>query len=308
MTWGGKAEWYDQRARIYTHPYIPCYPSCIPHLTAECEFPFLLRALGTANLLLLQPLDSATRLISHHCVWLTGMLYAYLNWIILIVTSVASIYLHSQPLWPVTSSSHYPLLCFSKIVPLLYLIAITPGGLLTLGFVLSMMGDIFLLPQPPTSATSSIESLSFITGLVCFALSHVMYLLIFIRRVGTITILSHFKIWIVLSLYAFGLFSVLKPHLPADLLVPVLCYAALLSSMTCQALSLYLIKPSEETRSCAIGGLCFLVSDSILAWNKFISPVPFNFVLVLGTYYAAQIGIGGLVRGDVKTVVEKKRK
>jgi uncharacterized membrane protein YhhN len=37
----------------------------------------------------------------------------------------------------------------------------------------------------------------------------------------------------------------------------------------------------------ALGALLFVISDFILAWNKFVEPVPYRDYLVLGTYYAA---------------------
>lgn len=38
----------------------------------------------------------------------------------------------------------------------------------------------------------------------------------------------------------------------------------------------------------ALGALLFVISDFILAWNKFVEPVPYREILVLGTYLSAQ--------------------
>jgi uncharacterized membrane protein YhhN len=48
----------------------------------------------------------------------------------------------------------------------------------------------------------------------------------------------------------------------------------------------------------ALGAGFFMLSDSLLATNKFVSPLPMPQVWVLGTYYAAQVLIvAGMLRG-----------
>ena len=39
----------------------------------------------------------------------------------------------------------------------------------------------------------------------------------------------------------------------------------------------------------AIGAILFVISDSTLAWNKFVSPLPYAGVKIMVTYYAAEI-------------------
>jgi uncharacterized membrane protein YhhN len=60
----------------------------------------------------------------------------------------------------------------------------------------------------------------------------------------------------------------------------------------------YRAEPTLENRTVLFGALFFVVSDSLLAINKFIMPLPYSGVLVLGTYYSAQECILlGWVRG-----------
>lgn len=40
-----------------------------------------------------------------------------------------------------------------------------------------------------------------------------------------------------------------------------------------------------------IGSLLFYFSDSVIAYNKFVGPVPFEPFLILGAYYPAQFCI-----------------
>jgi uncharacterized membrane protein YhhN len=58
-------------------------------------------------------------------------------------------------------------------------------------------------------------------------------------------------------------------------------------------------EPTLENRTVLFGALFFVISDSLLAVNKFIQPLPYSGVLVLGTYYSAQECILlGWVRGN----------
>jgi alkylglycerol monooxygenase len=49
----------------------------------------------------------------------------------------------------------------------------------------------------------------------------------------------------------------------------------------------------------AVGACCFMLSDSLLATNKFVAPLPLASFWVLTSYYAAQVLIvGGWLRGQ----------
>ena len=50
----------------------------------------------------------------------------------------------------------------------------------------------------------------------------------------------------------------------------------------------------------AIGAGFFMLSDSLLAVNRFVSPLPMSQVWVLSTYYAAQLLIVYHLRSHVK--------
>jgi uncharacterized membrane protein YhhN len=54
----------------------------------------------------------------------------------------------------------------------------------------------------------------------------------------------------------------------------------------------------RSARLAAIGAVLFMVSDSLLAWDRFAGGVPARALLVLGTYYAAQWCIARSVQRD----------
>ena len=72
----------------------------------------------------------------------------------------------------------------------------------------------------------------------------------------------------------------LLPHLPLDLRIPVFLYAFTFACM---------IGAATRAGGWAwFGAVWFAASDSILAWNKFVSTVPYNRLAILGTYWLAQ--------------------
>ena len=83
------------------------------------------------------------------------------------------------------------------------------------------------------------------------------------------------------------------------LVAPVMIYMIIILAMAMIAAARYKAEPTLENRTVLFGALFFVVSDSLLAINKFIMPVPYSGVLVLGTYYSAQECIlVGWVRGN----------
>jgi uncharacterized membrane protein YhhN len=72
------------------------------------------------------------------------------------------------------------------------------------------------------------------------------------------------------------------PCVPSGILrIGVSIYAVLICTMLFSALL-------QRSLFYAIGALLFVISDFILAWNKFVEPVPYRDALVLGTYLSAQ--------------------
>lgn len=56
----------------------------------------------------------------------------------------------------------------------------------------------------------------------------------------------------------------------------------------------------------AAGAIAFVISDTLLAINRFLTPLPASPVWVLSTYYAAQcLIVGGMLRSErVKRAVQ----
>ena len=151
--------------------------------------------------------------------------------------------------------------------------------LIIVGLLLSMLGDIQLML--PTDL--------FLTGLIAFALAHVAYTAAFVNAGG------FYGNWrAVIPFLLFGIFMavVLWPNLD-DMLIPAMAYLLIILVMAWQGLGQW--RQTGELRSwlAFVGALLFIVSDSLLAINRFYElELDLAPLLILGTYYPAQWLIG----------------
>ncbi|MAB50027.1 MAG: lysoplasmalogenase [Flavobacteriaceae bacterium] len=148
--------------------------------------------------------------------------------------------------------------------------------LLALGF--SVLGDILLMfvDQSPHFFT---------VGLVAFLLAHIMYIVVFLRHRNKQKSILSFVI--LLLVYASGLFYLLKDGL-GEMLVPVIIYMIVILSMATSAFMRKGIVNSSSYNLVFIGAIFFMISDSILALNKFYQPIPFSNISIMLTYALAQ--------------------
>lgn len=142
----------------------------------------------------------------------------------------------------------------------------------------SLIGDILLM-------FVHLSATFFITGLIAFLCAHSMYIIAFLKKRNLQ--IKPYKFMVLLIVYSGGLFYLLKDGL-GNMLVPVVVYMAIILSMATTAL---LRKNSVSKSSFLfvfIGAICFLLSDSILAVNKFYNPFPLAGISIMLTYALAQ--------------------
>lgn len=77
--------------------------------------------------------------------------------------------------------------------------------------------------------------------------------------------------------------------LPAELRAPVAVDVAAIALMAAQALGRATELRDPAATRVAIGACVFMLSDSLLAFNQFVQPLPMAALWVLSTYYFAQI-------------------
>jgi uncharacterized membrane protein YhhN len=87
----------------------------------------------------------------------------------------------------------------------------------------------------------------------------------------------------------------LLPHL-GELKIPVVLYATVICSMLLGSLHIYLKTNRPANKLFVLGATLFVLSDSLLAINKFYQPFPMAGVGIMLTYCLAQYFI---VRGSI---------
>jgi uncharacterized membrane protein YhhN len=147
-----------------------------------------------------------------------------------------------------------------------------------IGLGWSLAGDVFLMwPQQ-----------GFLPGLVSFLLAHLAFIVAFTRRVPLVARSQPFALY---ALVAAVLLAQLWPDVPAGLRWPVLAYVVCLAAMAAQAGVVWLVArggPGEAlARNAALGGVLFMTSDALLAFNKFNAPIQLSALLILATYWTA---------------------
>jgi uncharacterized membrane protein YhhN len=137
----------------------------------------------------------------------------------------------------------------------------------------------------------------FIQGLASFLTAHVLYCVLFLKS-GPRKL--NFAVTVPLLFFVNGMaiWLLSAGGVKGGLVAPVMIYMIIILAMAMIAASRYKAEPTHENRTVLFGALFFVVSDSLLAINKFVLPLPYSGVLVLGTYYSAQECILlGWVRG-----------
>jgi len=180
------------------------------------------------------------------------------------------------------------------LIPVLMLLlfftatAVKGKTILLTALFFSWLGDVLLLFEWK-------HELFFIFGLICFLTTHIFYILYFLRvRSVNSSLLKKYPVLLaVVPAYGIALVWLLYPHL-GDLKLPVIVYAAVICSMLLCSLHIFLKVNKKAAGYYLWGATAFVVSDSLLAINKFYQPFAYAAVFIMLTYCAAQYFI---VRG-----------
>lgn len=121
---------------------------------------------------------------------------------------------------------------------------------------------------------------AFLLGLSAFAVAHICYCMGFWRYVKWSV--KPLPIVALLLTFLFSVCLIIVPH-TQHLLFPVLGYMALITLMAVLA-----IFARQHHYWLSIGALLFVLSDSLIALNKFVVSLPFEHLLVMVSYYLAQ--------------------
>lgn len=149
------------------------------------------------------------------------------------------------------------------------------------GLILCLAGDIFLMLPPRY----------FLAGLGSFMAGHWFYVAAF--TLGGITLAWW---WLPLLIYGGGVYYLLHPHL-GKMRWPVVIYMLFILLMAWTALSRWSTIGTLSAAAAAGGAVLFVISDSVLALDRFRKKFPSARVIVLSTYWVAQWLIAFSVTG-----------
>lgn len=176
-----------------------------------------------------------------------------------------------------------------KIIPIIVLVAgvlktesSSTRFIVVLALFFSGCGDLFLAFD------------TFIFGVAAFLLAQLSYAILF--RSYWQGIYNRWPLSVLLIIYMLGMSWLLIPNL-GDFKLPVVAYLT-----TIAAMGLLAVQSSLPIRWAVLGAVMFIISDSFIAINKFVNPIPFENYWIMSTYYAAQFM---LVKGFLNSVKQK---
>jgi len=208
-------------------------------------------------------------------IWITLFL------LVLLVNLIA-VYSNSESLQFITKPLLMPLLA---IYLLLRTNTINSNlkGWIFLALFFSWAGDIFLLFEERGSNF-------FLFGLSAFLVAQVFYIVFFHNIRMREYIRGNALLLLLVIVYYSILINVLSPYL-GNMKLPVRIYGVVLSFMVMLAMHTMLGKNKKAALWMTMGAILFVVSDSLLAFNKFFSPFNNAGVVTMLTYGLAQLFI-----------------
>ena len=154
-----------------------------------------------------------------------------------------------------------------------------------LAFTFSWVGDILLM-------FGDKGFIFFILGLVAFLGAQIAYIFLFLQTIklsGKTSFLKKKPYWLLLYIsYGLAIYTLLFNHLDATLQIAVFVYMITLLGMSSMALNRFGNGHPVSFSLVFAGSILFVLSDSMIAINKFLAPLPYEGILIMTTYIAAQ--------------------
>jgi len=160
--------------------------------------------------------------------------------------------------------------------------------------IFSWTGDVLLLLQPE-------NEIFFLLGLCAFLIAHIFYIFFFHHVRIKESVRSNTGLLLIAGVYYFSLIILLFPHL-GNMQIAVPVYGLVISFMFLLALHMLFIKNKMAGGWMMIGALLFIISDSLLAINKFYQPFDMAGLAIMATYGMAQLFI---VEGAIKYITSR---
>jgi uncharacterized membrane protein YhhN len=131
------------------------------------------------------------------------------------------------------------------------------------------------------------NALFFISGLIAFLIAHLAFIFLFNKQNKNTTNKKYLLYIPHVGIYLFAILSLLWSTLN-EMKIPVTIYALVISIMLLMSIKAFFEWKKPANLLVLIGALLFVISDSILAINKFYTILPFSSFLIMSTYLGAQ--------------------
>jgi len=161
------------------------------------------------------------------------------------------------------------------------------------GLIFSLIGDVLLI-------YSGADVFLFLYGLVSFLLAHILYSSAFFRDFKNNPRESKYYgnlMLFIMGVYSLSYYSWIRDYLN-NFRIPVLAYIFVISIMVILAAYRYRRVNLLSYRLICFGAVFFVISDSALAFKKFVEPYSFDVTFIMLTYMLAQylITVGTIER------------
>ena len=151
-------------------------------------------------------------------------------------------------------------------------------------FMASWAGDLFMMFAD--------QFIYFVMGIASFLTAQVFYVFLFLRTInlsGKKSFLKKKPVWLIAYIaYGIVIYIILFPHLDGVLKPAVLIYVLAILSMSSMALNRLENGHPKSFTLVFAGSLFFVASDSMIAINRFLVPIPYEGLLIMSTYIGAQ--------------------
>ena len=165
--------------------------------------------------------------------------------------------------------------------------------LIFVGLLFSQVGDTLLMYV-------SVNPNFFLAGLGAFLVTQILYTLSFYLYENENQGFIKQKPYFILPFLAYlgGLLYFLIPNIPPVFALPIVVYACVITIMAIAACSLATKMKYANWKILFYGVMLFLISDSLIAVNKFLMSLPFSEFLIMLTYILGQFMIVEGVRKE----------
>lgn len=144
--------------------------------------------------------------------------------------------------------------------------------------VFSLIGDVFLMFEG-----------YFIQGLGAFLIAHIFYIIAF--RPEAARFFSKKELYLpalVVLIYGALLLGIVLPNVGSALKIPITIYSLTILTMLMMVLHRFGNVSVDSFKYVMIGASLFVISDSMIAVSKFVTPFPMAGVLIMATYGVGQ--------------------